>query len=321
MLYQVATGALSPGDIAHPLRSVLGRHRNTTVILGEAIGIDPEKRQVLLSDSGPVDYDTLIVATGAHHSYFDHPEWAPLRPGPQDRRGRHRDPPADPHRVRGRGTGSRSGTPARVDDVRARRRRPDRGRARGRARRDRPRHAQARVPGDPPGRREDHPRRGDGSRPAGLSTGPLGVGAVGSSSGSGSTSGRRPGSIDIDERQVRVLSPMAPRRPSRPGPCSGRPASRRRLVRRGRSAAATGAADRSRRAGHRRAGPHDPRASGDLRRRRCGGRCRGSEDRADTGRRPGRHPGRLVCREGHPPADPGPAIQAVPLLEPRATWR
>jgi NADH:ubiquinone reductase (H+-translocating) len=81
MLYQVATGALSPGDIAQPLRSILGRHRNTTVILGEAIGIDPEKRQVLLSDSGPVDYDTLIVATGAHHSYFDHPEWATVAQG------------------------------------------------------------------------------------------------------------------------------------------------------------------------------------------------------------------------------------------------
>ena len=81
MLYQVATGALSPGDIAQPLRSILGRHRNTTVILGEAVGIDPERRQVLLSDSGPVDYDTLIVATGAHHSYFDHPEWAPLAQG------------------------------------------------------------------------------------------------------------------------------------------------------------------------------------------------------------------------------------------------
>ncbi len=81
MLYQVATGALSPGDIAQPLRSVLGRHRNTTVILGEAVGIDVEKRQVLLSDSGPVDYDTLIVATGAHHSYFDHPEWATLAQG------------------------------------------------------------------------------------------------------------------------------------------------------------------------------------------------------------------------------------------------
>ena len=81
MLYQVATGALSPGDIAQPLRSVLGKHRNTTVILGEAVGIDIEKRQVLLSDSGPVDYDTLIVATGAHHSYFDHPEWAPLAQG------------------------------------------------------------------------------------------------------------------------------------------------------------------------------------------------------------------------------------------------
>jgi NADH dehydrogenase len=81
MLYQVATGALSPGDIAQPLRSVLGRHRNTTVILGEAVGIDVEQRQVLLSDSGPVDYDTLIVATGAHHSYFDHPEWATVAQG------------------------------------------------------------------------------------------------------------------------------------------------------------------------------------------------------------------------------------------------
>ncbi len=81
MLYQVATGALSPGDIAQPLRSVLGKRRNTTVILGEAVGIDVEKRQVLLSDSGPVDYDTLIVATGAHHTYFDHPEWAPLAQG------------------------------------------------------------------------------------------------------------------------------------------------------------------------------------------------------------------------------------------------
>ena len=81
MLYQVATGALSPGDIAQPLRSVLGRHRNTTVVLGEAVGIEPDEGRVVLSDSGPVDYDTLIVATGAHHSYFEHPEWAPLAPG------------------------------------------------------------------------------------------------------------------------------------------------------------------------------------------------------------------------------------------------
>jgi NADH dehydrogenase len=81
MLYQVATGALSPGEIAQPLRSILRKHRNTTVILGEAVGLDPDAKQVLLSDGGPIDYDTLIVATGAHHSYFDHPEWATVAPG------------------------------------------------------------------------------------------------------------------------------------------------------------------------------------------------------------------------------------------------
>jgi NADH dehydrogenase len=81
LLYQVATGALSPGDIAQPLRSVLRRQRNTTVILGQAVGLDPDRREVLIADGGPIAYDTLIVATGAHHSYFDHPEWAALAPG------------------------------------------------------------------------------------------------------------------------------------------------------------------------------------------------------------------------------------------------
>src|SRR6187401_3382104 len=76
LLYQIATGALSPGDIAQPLRSILRKQRNTTVILGEAIGIDPERREVLLSDGGPIPYDTLIVATGAHHSYFGRDDWA-----------------------------------------------------------------------------------------------------------------------------------------------------------------------------------------------------------------------------------------------------
>lgn len=81
LLYQVATGALSPGDIAQPLRSILRRNRNTTVILGAAVGLDVERRQVILSDGGPIDYDTLVVATGARHSYFDHPEWASIAQG------------------------------------------------------------------------------------------------------------------------------------------------------------------------------------------------------------------------------------------------
>jgi NADH:ubiquinone reductase (H+-translocating) len=81
LLYQVATGALSPGDIAQPLRSILRRQKNTTVILGEAAGVDLDGRRVLLSDGGPIAYDTLIVATGASHAYFGHDEWAPVAPG------------------------------------------------------------------------------------------------------------------------------------------------------------------------------------------------------------------------------------------------
>ncbi len=81
MLYQVATGALSPGEIAQPLRSILRRQANTTVLLGEAVDIDAGRREVQLSDGGPVPYDTLIVATGAHHAYFGHDDWAPYAPG------------------------------------------------------------------------------------------------------------------------------------------------------------------------------------------------------------------------------------------------
>ena len=81
MLYQVATGALSPGEIAQPLRSIFRKQRNTTVLLGEAIDIDAATREVRLSDGMPLPYDTLIVATGAHHAYFGHEDWAPYAPG------------------------------------------------------------------------------------------------------------------------------------------------------------------------------------------------------------------------------------------------
>src|SRR6186713_2821272 len=81
LLYQVATGALSPGEIAQPLRSIFRKQRNTRVLLGEAVRIDPEERVVVLSDGGPIPYDTLVVATGAHHSYFGHEEWASSAPG------------------------------------------------------------------------------------------------------------------------------------------------------------------------------------------------------------------------------------------------
>jgi NADH dehydrogenase len=81
MLYQVATGALAPGEIAQPLRSVLAKQRNATVILGEAIGIDVEKHEVQVSDGGPIGYDTLVVATGAHHTFFGHEDWANVAQG------------------------------------------------------------------------------------------------------------------------------------------------------------------------------------------------------------------------------------------------
>jgi NADH dehydrogenase len=76
----VATGALSPGQIAAPLRAVLRRQQNVEVLLAEAIGIDVDRKRVLLVD-GKVPYDTLVVAAGATHSYFGKDEWAPLAPG------------------------------------------------------------------------------------------------------------------------------------------------------------------------------------------------------------------------------------------------
>jgi len=80
LLYQVATGTLSPANIASPLRTILKSHKNTRVILGEAIRIDPANRQVILSD-GAILYDTLVIATGSSHQYFGHGEWERFAPG------------------------------------------------------------------------------------------------------------------------------------------------------------------------------------------------------------------------------------------------
>jgi NADH dehydrogenase len=80
LLYQVATGALSPANIAAPLRHILKNQRNTKVLLAEATHIDAANRRVILSD-GSIDYDTLVVATGASHQYFGHNEWEQFAPG------------------------------------------------------------------------------------------------------------------------------------------------------------------------------------------------------------------------------------------------
>jgi NADH:ubiquinone reductase (H+-translocating) len=75
LMYQVATGSLSPGDIAAPLRGVLARQKNVRVLLGEASDIDPKGRRVALMDGGMFEYDSLIVATGSQTSYYGNDEW------------------------------------------------------------------------------------------------------------------------------------------------------------------------------------------------------------------------------------------------------
>ena len=87
LLYQVATGALSPEEIAQPLRGILARQGNARVVLAEVTGIDLQRRRIRLraqANGEPVDdlaYDSLIVAAGAAHSYFGKDEWAPHAPG------------------------------------------------------------------------------------------------------------------------------------------------------------------------------------------------------------------------------------------------
>ena len=80
LLYQVATGSLSPANIASPLRNILKRQKNTRVLLAEAVGLDARRRRVMFSD-GEIEYDTLVVATGASHQYFGHDEWEKFAPG------------------------------------------------------------------------------------------------------------------------------------------------------------------------------------------------------------------------------------------------
>ncbi len=80
LLYQVATAALSPGNIASPLRAILRRQHNASVLLGEVSGFDLARRRVLLQD-GELPYDTLVIATGSRHAYFGHTDWERFAPG------------------------------------------------------------------------------------------------------------------------------------------------------------------------------------------------------------------------------------------------
>src|SRR5438309_10313499 len=80
LLYQVATAGLSPGEIAAPIRWILSGYRNVQVLMGEVQDLDLARKVVKLGD-GDISYDYLIVAAGATHAYFGHPEWEALAPG------------------------------------------------------------------------------------------------------------------------------------------------------------------------------------------------------------------------------------------------
>src|SRR5262245_11616922 len=84
LLHQVATGVLSEGDVAAPIRDILRHQRNTSVVLGEAVDVDANRRELRVDTVGrtiTLSYDSLIVATGASQSYFGHDEYARHAPG------------------------------------------------------------------------------------------------------------------------------------------------------------------------------------------------------------------------------------------------
>src|SRR5436305_9285395 len=76
LLYQVATASLSPGDIASPIRWILRKQRNVEVLLADVREIEPASKRVIIAAGDPIAYDYLVVAAGAPHAYFGHPEWA-----------------------------------------------------------------------------------------------------------------------------------------------------------------------------------------------------------------------------------------------------
>ncbi|RMG00293.1 MAG: FAD-binding protein, partial [Acidobacteria bacterium] len=81
LLYQVATSVLSPGEIASPIRRVLRKSKNIEVLLDEVVDLDIKSQRVVLSDDSHLDYDYLILAAGARHSYFGKREWEEVAPG------------------------------------------------------------------------------------------------------------------------------------------------------------------------------------------------------------------------------------------------
>jgi NADH dehydrogenase len=81
LLYRVATAALSPADIAEPIRRTLGRYHNVSMMMAEVVAVDKEARRVRLQDGSRVGYDKLVIATGSEYNYFGHDGWRVHAPG------------------------------------------------------------------------------------------------------------------------------------------------------------------------------------------------------------------------------------------------
>lgn len=81
LLYQVATAALATSEIAWPIRFLLRKQKGVTTLLGSVVGVDSQAKKVLLEDGEAISFDTLVLATGARHAYFGHPEWEVYAPG------------------------------------------------------------------------------------------------------------------------------------------------------------------------------------------------------------------------------------------------
>ena len=136
LLYQVATAALSPAEIAWPIRHILRRQQNATVLMAEVTGVDTAGR-LLETAAGPMPYDYLVIATGATHSYFGHDEWAAFAPGLKRIEDATRIRRSILLRLRAGRTHARRGRAAAPAHLRHRRRRRDRRRNGRRHRRDR----------------------------------------------------------------------------------------------------------------------------------------------------------------------------------------
>ena len=328
LLYQVATGALSPGEIASPLRGVLKRQRNARWCWARSTGIDLDGAA---RDAAPgrrtrrreLPYDTLIVAAGARHSYFGHDEWATIAPGLKSLEDALEMRRAHPERVRGGRGRARPEVAARAAHLRRGGRRADRRRAGRPDRRDRARHGAPRLPphrpdhgGDPAGR-----GRPTGCSPPSRETSRARPSGSSRSSGSPSAEDRLVVGVDADGVTLSVAT-AATRSASRRAPSSGRPVSPPRRW-----------PPRSPQASGRRvdrAGPHHvepdltlPGPPGGLRPRRHGPglRRRGRADPAPR-RGAGGHAAGALRGQGRPGA---PGRRRPPrrrsTTSTRATWR